>query len=146
NKLKNALTNLGANVHLTRSNDEFIRLGSRVSSANLLGPDAFISIHYNSFPESPSAAGIGSYYYHEDDQALADNIQEEIIQMTEARDRGAIDEDYQVLRHNKNSAILLELGFISNQEEADLLLTNTYQKKLVQGIVNGLVKHYGNGK
>lgn len=141
-ELKNALISLGAKVMLTRSNDEFIRLGSRVSFSNLVDPHVFISIHYNSFPESPSASGVVSHYYDEKDEQLANHIQEQIIQITGARDRGALYGDFQVLRHNLNPALLLELGFISNEKEEQSLLTDNYQKKLVKGIVNGLIKHF----
>src|SRR5699024_1181470 len=52
-KLQQRLKSLGAKVILTRTNDDYIRLGSRATLANISNTDIFISIHYNSFPEMP---------------------------------------------------------------------------------------------
>lgn len=140
--LKQELSILGAEVILTRTDDEYISLGSRASLSNHHDTDAFISIHYNSFPESPSVTGIGSYYYHDQNKRLANYIQKELINETDAKDRDIAFEDFQVLRQNYKPAVLLELGFISNSEREQLLLTNGYQGKLVSGIVNGLRKYF----
>lgn len=138
-ELEKTLSLLGAEVYLTRTNDEYIRLGSRVSLANLKSPSTFISIHYNSFPESPNASGVVSYYYDENDKQLAENIQKQITRITGARDREVSFGNYQVIRHNINQAILLELGFLSNEKEEKLLQNNQYQQMLVRGIVNGIL-------
>lgn len=146
NLLKNVLTSLGADVYMTRYQDEFIRLGSRVSLANLVQADLFISIHYNSFPEYPSAQGISTYYYDEKDKQLAETIQENLILSTQAQNRDALQENYLVLRHNNSRALLLELGFLSNKEEEARLLSSEYQKRLVEGMVNGFIEYLTNQK
>ncbi|WP_179151893.1 N-acetylmuramoyl-L-alanine amidase [Oceanobacillus senegalensis] len=143
-KLKNELSILGANVLLTRPNDEFISLKSRASYANISDADVFISIHYNSFPRQQNVKGIETYYYHEQNQALAQAIQEGIIQATNAEDRGTSFGDFYVLRQNFKPAVLVELGFISNQNTEKQLQTSFYQKRLVNGIINGLRKHFAN--
>lgn len=143
-ELKQQLTILGANVILTRSEDEFISLGSRSSFANVAGTDAFISIHYNSTPALPNVTGIGTYYYHGQNKELATYVQKELIKETNAKDRGVAFGDFSVIRQTFKPAILIELGFLSNQEKEKLLQTNAYQKKLVQGMVNGLHKYFAN--
>ncbi|SEQ15659.1 N-acetylmuramoyl-L-alanine amidase [Virgibacillus subterraneus] len=143
-ELKQELTALGANVVLTRKNDEFISLGSRISLPNILDTDAFISIHYNSFPEMPNVTGIGAYYYHDQNQKIAKDVLQGIAKETGARNRGATFGDFHVIRQNFKPSILVELGFISNPEKEQLLQTNAYQKKLVTGIVNGLNKYFKN--
>ena len=143
-ELKQTLTTLGAEVILTRTNDEYTRLASRPTLANLHDTDAFISIHYNSYFESPSVMGIDTYYYADYNKQLANTIQKEIINETDANDRGIGFGDFQVLRQSFQPAVLLELGFMSNSDKEQLLLTNTYQKKLVKGITNGLLKYFGN--
>lgn len=143
-ELKQQLTVLGANVLLTRSEDEFISLGSRSSYANIAGTDAFISVHYNSTPALPNVTGIGTYYYHGQSKELARYVQQELIKETNAQDRGISFGDFSVIRQTFKPAILVELGFLSNQEKEQLLQTNAYQKKLVQGMVNGLRKYFAN--
>ncbi|MFC4558919.1 N-acetylmuramoyl-L-alanine amidase [Virgibacillus kekensis] len=141
-QLKQELTSLGAKVILTRKDDEFISLASRTSLTNIQDTDAFISIHYNSVPSMPGVTGIGAYYYHEQNQKLAQYIIEDIAKITGARNRGIKFGDFHVIRQNFKHSILLELGFISNYEKEQLLLTNAYQKQLVKGIVNGLNKYF----
>lgn len=140
--LKEKLTMFGANVVLTRGYDRYIRLDSRATLANYHVADAFISIHYNSFPDLSNVSGIDTYYYDDHDQALAQSIQQEVISETYANDRGINFGDFQVLRQNFQPAVLLELGFISNDKEEQLLLTSKYQEKVVNGIINGLSKYF----
>lgn len=141
-ELKEELSMLGAEVILTRENDDYIRLGSRPAISNINTTDAFISIHYNSFPEQSNVTGINSYYYHEQNKSLSSHIQQGIVDSTNSKDRGIAYGDFQVLRSNFMPSVLLELDFISNPEREQLLLTNSYQKKLVQGIINGLTNYF----
>ncbi|WP_174613908.1 N-acetylmuramoyl-L-alanine amidase [Virgibacillus ihumii] len=143
-ELKHELTMLGADVIVTREKNEFVSLASRTSLSNLNQTDAFISIHYNSFPKLPSVTGISAYYYRNQYQDLARYILEEVSKETGVRNRGSKFADYQVIRQNLKPAILLELGFISNPEKEKLLQTNAYQKKIVTGIVNGLNRYFKN--
>ena len=136
--LKDALQALGARVHMTRDDDSYVLLESRPMYANTVRADAFISIHYNSFPDVPSVTGIGTYYYEGQDQFLASSLQHAVSLYSESRDRGIEHGDYQVLRTNIRPSALIELGFISNAYSEELLLTAAYQDKLVHGIVNGL--------
>ncbi|WP_106497049.1 N-acetylmuramoyl-L-alanine amidase [Lentibacillus sp. Marseille-P4043] len=140
--LQQGLTTLGANVVLTRQKDQYISLASRTSLTNVTDADAFVSIHYNSVPQIPEATGIGTYYYQDYNQSLANNIQTELIKGTNANDRSTDFGDYQVLRQNFKPAVLIELGFISNEKKEQLLLSDAYQKQLVNGIISGLTKYF----
>lgn len=142
NMLKHELTRLGAQVKLTRENDNYISLMSRTTFSNMLPTDVFISIHYNSFPDLPNITGISSYYYKPQDKPLAQMIQNSLIQMTGDHDRGITIENFQVLRQNFNPAVLVELGFLSNQQQEQQLLNRTYQQKIVKGISDGLITYF----
>jgi N-acetylmuramoyl-L-alanine amidase len=141
-ELKQELKILGANVLLARPDDEFVSLGSRISFSNMMNSDAFISIHYNSVPELPEVTGIETYYFQEQNEKLASYIQTELIKATEANDRGTTHENYLVIMQSVKPAVLVELGFISNEEKENLLGTIGYQKKIVSGIINGLGKYF----
>ncbi len=140
-ELEQELTMLGAEVIMTRDEMTFVSLSSRATVSNVLDTDAFISLHYNSVPDLPDVTGIGTYYYHDQYEPLARYIQTELIKESGDNDRGMGFGDFQVIRQNAKPGVLIELGFISNPEIEQLLLTNAYQKKLVTGIVNGL-QHY----
>lgn len=141
-ELTHTLTTLGAHVMLTRNNDDYIRLASRPLLANISDADAFLSIHYNSFTDLTSVDGIDTYYYHNNDKGFANTLQNEIIHATNDHDRGIHHGDFQVLRQNHQPSLLVELGFISNPEKEQLLLTTGYQQKLVKGITTGLEKYF----
>lgn len=141
-ELENELKLLGANVILTRSTDEFVPIESRSILANAMQTDAFISIHYNSFPEVPSTSGIESFYYHDQDEKFVTFMHDEIMKETDERDRGVTFGDFLVIRQNMKPGALLELGFLSNEDSENLLQTTAYQKKIVSGIINGLQKYF----
>lgn len=141
-ELEQELRYLGANVLLTREEDEFISLVSRATYSNYADTDAFISIHYNSTPELPEVSGIETFYYADQHEQLARYIQQGIINETGERDRGIGEGNLNVLRQNLQPSVLLELGFLSNEQSEALLNTNAYQKKLVSGIVSGLGKYF----
>ncbi|WP_296361050.1 N-acetylmuramoyl-L-alanine amidase [Virgibacillus sp.] len=141
-ELTNELSMLGANVRLTRRNDDYIPLNSRISYSNNFDTDVFISLHYNSVPNLPNVTGIESFYYKEANQKLAASIQKKVFHAVQTDDRGTSFGDFLVLRQNLKPAILLELGFISNKAEESRLLTTMYQKKLVSGIIQGLGSYF----
>ncbi|WP_067727310.1 N-acetylmuramoyl-L-alanine amidase [Oceanobacillus damuensis] len=141
-ELEKQLQYLGADVLLTREQDEFVSLTSRVTYSNLVDSDAFISLHYNSVPELPEVTGIETFYYSKQNEKMANYIHNGIISATDETDRGSHEGDLLVLRLNLKPSVLIELGFMSNPESDVLLQTNAYQKKLVSGIVDGLNKYF----
>lgn len=144
--LEETLESLGAQVYMTRDDDSYVLLESRSLFANTMHADAFISIHYNSFPDVPSVTGIGTYYHEGLDESLADTLQQSIVIHSESLDRGIEYGDFQVLRLNTRPGALVELGFISNTASEKMLQTDAYQHKLVRGIVNGLSTFFAKSK
>lgn len=144
NQLVETLSIFGADVILTRKNGDYVRLGSRSVLPNIKDADVFLSIHYNSFPEMPSVTGIGTFYYANYSRPLANTLQQRLIEKTDAVDRGIAYGNYLVLRQSFKPAALLELGFISNSEEEQILWDNHYQTSLTSGIVSGLATYFIN--
>ncbi|MBD1381241.1 SH3 domain-containing protein [Metabacillus arenae] len=140
--LSDKLKASGANVFMTRTNDTYISLQSRVSTSHYRNADAFISVHFDSLFDR-SVRGTTSYYYNSSkDKALAQNVQKEMIKQTGMVNRGARFGDYLVIRENKQPSTLLELGFISNSVEEVTVSTNQYQEKVSQGIYYGLAQYF----
>ncbi|WP_273125037.1 SH3 domain-containing protein [Bacillus weihaiensis] len=137
-KLKSA----GANVFLTRSNDTYISLNSRVSTSHYRNAEAFLSLHYDSTTDR-SASGTTSYYYNAlKDAPLASKINTEMVKQTKLRDRGIKFGNFHVMRENRVPAVLLELGFVSNPTEELSVNTSSYQERASQGIYNGLAQYF----
>ena len=73
---------------------------------------------------------------------LADSIHKDLIQNTGAYNRGVRDGAFIVVREAQMPAVLLELGFMSNPTELGKLRTNSYQQKLINGIVTGIHNYF----
>lgn len=141
-KVQKQLLDKGASVTLTRTDDTFIPLDERVRISNSTDTDAFISLHYNASEDS-SVRGVHTFYHEGDrNQAFASAVQESLLSSVGLINRGVEQNDYKVLRDNTQMALLIELGFISNPEERDLVQTDSYQNEAAKGIVTGLEDYF----
>ena len=127
---------------MSRYNDTYLSLTERTRMANNEGSDVFVSIHQNS-AESPSANGIETFYYspRTDSKELANDIQNDIINATDAYNRGIKTANFAVIKTAQMSSSLVECGFISNPTEAQNLSSSSYQDKVAEGIVNGIMDY-----
>ncbi|MGG4468902.1 N-acetylmuramoyl-L-alanine amidase [Paenibacillus alvei] len=141
NLLAEKLQAAGSNVVMTRQNDFFISLQDRVNMSSFYKADAFISIHYDSIKDS-SVRGMTSYYYSSSQKELANSLHENIIEATQLKDRGVRKNDYFVLRENTQPATLLELGYLSNQQEEALVSSQKYQETVSAAIYEGLESYF----
>ena len=161
NKVSSRLASLGYTVLTSRNTDKDVGLVSRVDQANKSNADMFLSIHFNAGGRG-TAYGIETYYYKheqgyepeinkdnhnsperiEKSRKLANKIQQNLLYKTGAYDRGVKRASFAVLRETSIPSILVELGFIDNQEEVNKIKTNEYQEKLADGIVDGIVEYY----
>lgn len=126
---------------LGNSNTSSLR--ARVNDANAWGADYFISIHTNA-SENPSAGGVEAFAYSSPSPAfsLGESILRSLSAATGQRNRGMkVRPGLYVLRKTAMPAILLEIGFISNPEEAALM--NNSPTLFAQGIYNGIVNQLG---
>lgn len=141
-KVKDALEQAGAKVLLTRNADEYISLTDRVLYASKNKADIFISIHYDAF-ETNDVHGMTTYYYNKSDKKIAENIHSHLtMQNISSKDRGLSYGDYHVLRESKIPAVLLELGYISNEEDENRMITTSFQSKVATGIVEGIIDYF----
>lgn len=140
--LKTKLQAAGAKVILTRSdNQTYVSLSERVNVSHSYSADAFISLHYDSAVDR-SAHGITTYYYHNYQKALADTIHSALIGQAKLTNRGVRWGDFHVIRENRQKAILIELGFLSNPTEEMTITSDSYQNAAMTGIVNGLALYF----
>ncbi|MDP4170678.1 MAG: N-acetylmuramoyl-L-alanine amidase, partial [Bacillota bacterium] len=131
----------GANVILTRSNDTYVPLPSRVSISQYQGADAFVSIHYDS-NLNRSVRGTTGYYYHDYQKSLAQYLYTSLVRQTGLQERGVRFGDFHVLRENKQRSTLLELGYLSNPEDEMLVNSPQFQETASNGIFNGLARFF----
>ena len=160
-RVKAKLEAEGYQVVTTRTSDTFVDLTDRSRAANASESDIFVSIHINASGSS-AAQGIETYYYqpyaeypsrinatyHANptrlsmSDTLANAIQSSLINATGAQNQGVKRQTFAVLRETTAPAVLLELGFLSNPQEAARLNTSAYQETLANAIVAGIKSYY----
>ncbi len=128
-------------TQLGSSNTESLR--RRVADANAWGADYFISIHTNA-SDSSSANGIEGFAFSRPSAAFefGTNILRELSDTTGFRNRGMqVRTNLYVLRKTAMPAVLIEIGFITNPEEATLM--NSRPDLFAQGIYQGILDYFG---
>lgn len=139
-----ALKELGANVVLTRNDDTFVDLGDIPLLSNRKRADAFISFHYDSTEVANEATGFTTYYYDEADKGLAQVLNTHLEKQLPLPNRGAEKGDYQVLRENERPAILLELGYMNNDNDAHTFKTKKFQRQVATAVSDALDEYFSN--
>ena len=123
------------------SNSTSLRL--RVADANSWGADYFISLHTNA-SENASATGSEAFAFSRPSVAfeLGEDILYWLNNVTGLRNRGMqVRTNLYVLRKTAMPAVLVELGFITNSGDANLM--NTRPDLFADGIYRGIVEYTG---
>ena len=119
-------------------------LSARVREANSWPADIFLSLHNNA-AETPNATGNEALIFSPEStvaKALGENILEQLTLTTGLRNRGIVYRPgLYVLKETAMPAVLVEMGFISNPIDADLLANSPYL--FATGIYRGILKYYG---
>ncbi len=118
-------------------------LTARVREANAWGADVFLSLHTNAATNT-SASGVEALIYDSSSdvaEELSEDILEELTLITGLRNRGVIERPgLYVLRRTNMPAIIVEMGFISNPADAELM---AYSPDLfARGIYNGIIDYF----
>lgn len=104
-------------------------------------PDLFVTIHANAIPNS-KWRGAQVFYHqegHEGSSDLAKLVQQSIREEMENTDREALAiKNVYLLKKVEMPAILVETGFLSNDEERALLAKSNYQDKMARAIARGI--------
>ena len=138
----NALTNEGKDVKLRKYNDMKMRLDMYNSSAD----NVIISIHQNKF-SSASSHGAQVFYSpnNENSLRLAESMRNSVVSMIQPdneRECKKAGKEIYLLKNTDNPAVIVECGFISNQNERKLLLEKSYQKKMALAVTTGFLDYY----
>lgn len=143
-RLRDMLVNEGHETLMTRDSDIYPTLTDRCDIANNANATIFVSVHNNAYT-TETANGTETYHFPGSffGELLANCIQDELMEQISTYDRGVKSEDdFRVLNGTNMPAVLVEGAFISNPNEAKLLLTPTFRQNIAQGIFNGIEKYY----
>ena len=156
-RINDLLRFAGVNTAMTRTEDisihtdgETIRarkasdIKNRVALVNSIPNAILLSIHQNSLPSSPVTHGAQAFWnQQEGGEGLAKVIQDSLnvaINPGNAKQPKQISPTIYLTKHATAPAVLVECGFLSNQQETALLKQPTYQRKLAMAITAGVLR------
>ncbi len=151
-KLKKVLEEKGFTVIMTREKDQGLYdedsrnrkaqdMQRRIALIREKSPVLCVSIHQNSY-QDPAVFGPQVFYYEDSVQGkeLAELIQTELNTRLEVKrprsPKG--NKTYYLLKRSESVLNIVECGFLTNQEEADLLQREEYQQKVAEAVAAGI--------
>lgn len=143
-KCEEILKEQGIIVKQTRTDDSYIGLSERVQIANDDGAKCFISIHVNS-ADTKNAMGIEVYALAQggEGEKLASIELKHLLDETKLNNRGVKFANFAVLRETNMPAILVEIGFISNSNEEQLLRNDGFKDRVAFALARGYLDYIG---
>ena len=136
-RLRRILQAQGYKVIMTRDQDVFVPLGTRVTIANSYRNATFVSVHFNCSTRV-GANGIETYYYSGESAGLAASIHRNVVASAPTENRGIRRRGFFVLRRTAIPAVLVECGFLTNPTEGRLAQSDSYREKLAEQIARGI--------
>lgn len=153
-ELKKLLEKEGIKVVMTRTDDAGLYQQSsnnkkvedmrrRCEIISKAKPVFTVSIHQNSYPEE-SVKGAQVFYYGQSQEGkkLAETLQKSLVAQLDPQNHREVkaNESYYLLRKTESPTVIVECGFLSNSEEAELLATEEYQKKVAEAVKAGIME------
>ena len=129
-------------AYWTRYDDTFVSLSDRASFASKVGADLFISLHMNSSTNT-SATGTEVFYSTSNNttqsngltsKKMASEFLSAMLEVMDTTNRGVKTATYTVINKNTVPAVLIELGFISNEKDRAKIVDEEYQDRAAQKI------------
>ena len=120
-------------------------LKRRVKIANENDNNILVSIHQNKFDNS-AYSGAQLFYSsnHNDSQVLAESIRSAItslLQKDNTRELKPAGSDIYLLDHAEVPAVIVECGFLSNQQERSKLMDDDYQNEMAYAVAMGVLEY-----
>ena len=148
----------GIKVILTRADDRSLSLEERCNIANNANADLFLSVHINSAP-NPLVSGTESFYADlkgsnnavrnssivrtiDRSELLAWLLQKNYGETGRPNGRGARPKQLYVCQNTNMPAVLTEVGFLSNIQDAAYLTSKSGIRQIAIDIYNGLMEYY----
>ena len=141
-------------VYYTRTDDSNPSLEQRVDMANKAGADLFISVHNNSTKSGRMSSINGTAVMYDEEKASEENGSMQLAQicleeMTAAlgsTSKGIVKgHEIYIIRTAEMPVALIEVGFMTNQDELNRLNDEAYQKEAAQAIYNAIYRAFQEG-
>ena len=142
--VKKLLSEKGVYVLLTRNNEVDMDLARRVSLANTINADVFVSIHANaSRGKRRDINGLETFYFKGwRGRFLAKRIQKHMLHVSPGSpDRGVKQGRYYVIKKTRMPAVLVEIGFLTGRTDARRLEKSIHRKRMAYAIAKGILEY-----
>ncbi|MDQ2919243.1 MAG: N-acetylmuramoyl-L-alanine amidase [Verrucomicrobiota bacterium] len=154
----------GLSTIMTRESDARKTLPERAAIANKQNDGIFVSIHFDEGARA-EATGVQTFYaVHQmpmsifpswlrflqtasvtpenlESQSLAGFVQEALVRRTRAFDRGTRAQQFYVVANVRHPAVLVEGGFLTNNDDLTKIATDEYREQLAAAITDGLMRY-----
>jgi len=149
-KLQRLLEESGTTTFLTRVDEDSVGetkredMKKRKEIRDVEESDMYVSIHLNSFPQEHVKGAQTFYSSNEESKKLAELVQKKLKEVVEPSNNRVAKElsTVYLLKNTKNPSIIVECGFLSNNEELKKLQDDIYQEKLAWAIYLGIIDYY----
>ena len=140
---REAINYPGLCIVLTRVDDRFLELKERVALGRHVRAAAYVSIHANAAADT-AVRGVETYpsdraRYGEASLRLAQALQGAVVSATRSKDRGVRFESFYISRATMPAA-LLEVGFVTQKDEAQSLQDPSTQRRIAISVLDALSK------
>lgn len=131
---------------MTLDKDKTVSLQERCDISNEVSPDLFVSIHVNSSVNN-AIYGVETHWWKQDSVEYAQTVHSSLAKnfgKWGTRDRGLFKSQFYVINHTEAPAILVEIGFISNANEREAIITQKRQTEIAKAITEGIMNYLKN--
>jgi N-acetylmuramoyl-L-alanine amidase len=151
-RLEGRMTAIGMETFLSRPGSASPTDAERAVTANTVGADLMVSLRCASQP-TPAANGVASFYFGNAHGSvstigrnLADFIQREVVARTGLRDCRTHGRTWDLLRLTRMPAVQVEIGYITNCRDRDMLVSSQSRDAIAEGILAAVKRLYLLGK
>lgn len=142
-ELQKELEARGAKVIMTRNDDINVSLQDRVKTARDKNAVLSISIHSNALPDGADpnkCRGTSVYYYHNQAKPLAECILNSMTTELNINNDKVRQGSLALTRATSSVSVLIEVAYIINPDDCDLLVDKTFQTNCAKAIADGIGK------
>ena len=127
---------------ISLSDNKIDDLKKRAAKSAENNANYFVSIHVNSFDESDEVSGFEIYKKNDESHSLAQNIGKNIEILNYSKNRGILDggKSLQVLRDNTVPSVLIELGYLNNDNDYSYLSNDEKLQEMGKAIAKGIIE------
>ena len=134
---------------MIREEDTDISNESRAKVIARIAPDLVIDLHVNADPDNERTLGTAMVYNNNfyrpqmTNAQIADYMERELVSRIQGKALGIfpdMENKYPLLSMIEQPAVSVEMGFLTNKQEGNLLKKDSYQKLIAQGICEGVKK------